>query len=1034
MNPTHPPWLSMLHEFLEPLSYEFVFAGIVIVGWLLVSRRGSGGGKAALGRSAPRQEELPQDSRVAEEVNRVAEAINEAFSDGRKRDVIAAWHQAQADVPMEPESLRMVVWSMAADCPSCLVAEVSQHLRLHSSICNVRSAAAVMDGLYIAGRPDLMEEMLAAFRSDLRIQPNFQVYESLLGGHAGAGDVERVRALVDELRRIGQKLTARGHALIMKGFLQHNLLDPALQQVRAMRLQGFYVPQFALAQLFRVASQAGRCPEIFAILQSAEVPLPAEALEALLDDCAKRADAELASRVEALLRAAAGPRVMSHSSYGALLKAKVACADVSALDMFEEVQRLEVPFGDAFYVALVAQCAEPKFLRFADEITRVLRARKGMTVQTYSALMKVYAHCGLYGKACDLYDEFMELGLEPDSVITTCVMRFAMEAERPEMLRKLSEKQPQSIQGYMFRIRAAGKQKDVDGAFAILQKMKAAGIEVDGMACNCVLDACVCGGDMERARGLLSEMRATGFLSIISFNTMLKGYCGRGDMKGTQQLFAEMHHSGFKPDEVTYNCMINAAVSAGHVRLAWDTATSMEKAGVQIDRFTVSILLKTLKGQCAPRDVKSAMALVDRIGYDACTGDEVLLKGALETCAKHDELRRLQNLVSAWERSSLQPSIHTYAALIKAYGALKRVDRCQQLWRQMTEERGIEPSEIVFGCMLDTLACNGMVTEAVVLFKEWKARVGANMIIYSTLMKGFAAAGRAQDAMKLWYEVRMEEAAKSVVVYNALIDAQARAGAMGRAHELLIAMEEDGVAPDGITHGTMLKAYCTIGDLDKAFEIFRGMQKAGWASDCIVYNTLLDSCTKHNRVDMADRVLADFERNCVRASNFTLGILVKMYGRRRQLGKAFDVLGDFAAQHKLTPNIQVRACLMSVCINNGALDRALELFEAIKRDSEGQVNSKTCDNVLSGLMRAGRLQHCVRFVEEAYGLGDIETRLLPPGHNLAASGLERLMKGLQSKGMEEERASLHCRLTCQRRLAERPATGPHLGRPVDTRT
>lgn len=998
-----PSFITDFHAFLEPLWYELIFASFFIGGWFIVSRS-NGNGKKGPRKNPSNKKAKPQGTVSSD---KLSEIINEAFSEGRKEDVVKIWRRTQTELPTAPELLRMVVWVMAAECPNSLVKDITQHLELHrAELCNVKSAAAAMDALSTVGRPDLMQEMHKALRNNLKISPNYQVYEALLCGYAAAGDVAKVRGLTSELHGMRQKLTARGHALIIKGFLQNSLLDPALDQAKAMRAQGFYVPPFALAQLFRVASQAKRCPEIFDCLQEAEVALTAEALEALLEDCAKRADAKLTARVEALLRAGYGEKQLSHSSYGALLKAKVALADVRALDMLDQVQKLDIRFSDAYYVSLMARCAEPKFLRFAEELARVLRARGGMVVSTYSALMKVYAFCGLYGKACDLYDEILQSGLVPDQVTTTCLMRFAVEAGRHDLLEKLSEKEPQCLQGYMLRIRAAGRAKNVDGAFAILDKMKSAGLEVDGLACNCVLDACVCAGDLKRARSLMSEMKASGKLDTISFNTMLKGYCSHGDLKGSQELFAEMQRYGLKPDEITYNCMINAAVSSGHLRLAWDMAGAMEKAGVPMDRFTVSILLKAVKGHCAPSDVKSAMALLDQVGMDLCTTDGVLFNVAIETCVKHRELRRLQKLVSAWEKSSLQPSTYTYAALIKAYSALQRVDRCQHLWLQMTEERGTEPSDIVLGCMLDALVTHGAVSEAVVLFRKWKSMVGSNMIIYSTLIKGFAVAGRAKEAMDMWQEIRAEGTAMNVVVYNALIDAQARAGTMNRAHELLTAMQEDGLTPDGITHSTMVKGYCITGDLDKALEIFRGTQKAGLASDCVIYNTLLDSCTKHNRVDLADQVFADFERSGVRASNYTLGILVKMYGRRRQLDKAFDVVHGFAAKHKLTPNVQVWSCLMSICINNGALDRAVELFEGIKRDSEGQVDSKTCDNMLSGLLRVGRLTECVQFVEEAYGFNNHKVRLLPPGHNLGAQVLERLVKGLQSKGQVAEGAAL----------------------------
>ena len=58
-----------------------------------------------------------------------------------------------------------------------------------------------------------------------------------------------------------------------------------------------------------------------------------------------------------------------------------------------------------------------------------------------------------------------------------------------------------------------------------------------------------------------------------------------------------------------------------------------------------------------------------------------------------------------------------------------------------------------------------------------------------------------------------------------------------------------------------------------------------------------------------------------------------MYGHHRQLQKASDVLDIFAAKHNLTPNTQVRSRQMNIGIDNNALDQALELFDAIKRDT-----------------------------------------------------------------------------------------------------
>merc|ERR1719343_241692 len=98
----------------------------------------------------------------------------------------------------------------------------------------------------------------------------------------------------------------------------------------------------------------------------------------------------------------------------------------------------------------------------------------------YSSLMKVYARCGLLDKACDLYDEVIAAGLEPDSMMYGCLMKFSVECGRTELSRELFERAPTlDIQNYMSLIRAASRDKDVDRAFAVLDKLKASGVSAD---------------------------------------------------------------------------------------------------------------------------------------------------------------------------------------------------------------------------------------------------------------------------------------------------------------------------------------------------------------------------------------------------------------------------------------------------------------------------------------------------------------------------------------------------------------------------
>jgi len=259
--------------------------------------------------------------------------------------------------------------------------------------------------------------------------------------------------------------------------------------------------------------------------------------------------------------------------------------------------------------------------------------------------------------------------------------------------------------------------------------------------------------------------------------------------------------------------------------------------------------------------------------------------------------------------------------------------------------------------------------------------------------------------MEMWREMRGEGLKLNTVVYNAVIDAQARVGAMEDVSELIETMAVDGCYPDSITYSTIVKGYCVKGDLDKAFEVFHGMQKNKMAGDSIVYNTILDGCIRHSRMDLADQLLDDMERFAVVPTNFTLGILVKMYGRRRQLEKAFEVMQQIPQRHGFSPNGQVKTCLMCACINNDALDRAFTVFEELKQVGSG-ADSQAYGALISGCVRHGDLLRATGLVEEAYGLGPNAKPARPardkPGQPLEAEPLEQLLRAFSQRGQMEK--------------------------------
>lgn len=749
----------------------------------------------------------------------------------------------------------------------------------------------------------------------------------------------------------------------------------------------------AVGQWRRVCESGDSSTEIVKFVAHASP----ETLVVILEDCCRKNDVALARQVHDIATETGVQLLIA--AYDALLKVYVVAADLRALPLFTDMRASGLKISEGLCVGLLARAADAKFLRFAQEVVCHAREQGCMTIVVYSALMKVYAYSGLYNKACDLYDNIKADGLEPDAMMYGCLMKFAAECGRTELSRQLSERSPTlDIQNYMSLIRAAGRDKDLARAFAVLHRLKDSGVALDVAAYNCVLDVCVSVKNMQKAEELVQQMNGNCKLDIITYNTLLKGYCNLGDVHRATKLLSEMEAHGLMPNDVSYNCLINAAVSTSNYEQAWETVRMMQHKGVKVDHYTISIMMKAMKKSRYPRQIARALELLDSSKIDVCS-DEVLLNTVIETCIWHKHTDRLSSLLVTFENSGLRPCVPTYGTLIKAASSLRRVERCWRFWRQMTEDRAMEPSDIVLGCMLDALVCNDRLEDAENLFHSWKSRVPPNTVMYSTLIKGFANGRQPTRAMEMWHEMRKNGVPMNTVAYNALIDSQARVGAMEEVSGLVAAMEQDGCPPDVITFSTIVKGYSIKGDLMKALDVFRNMDRNGMAADAIIFNTILDGCIRHNNMELADEMVQNMEAFKVVPSNFTLGILVKMHGRRGRLDKAFEVTQTMPARYGFSTNPQVLTCLMCACVNNHAVRKAFDVFDTLKSAKNG-ADARAYGALLSGCVRHGHLREAASLIEDAYGLGS-HKRGLPPGEHLETERVEQFFRGLSQQGLAD---------------------------------
>jgi len=524
-------------------------------------------------------------------------------------------------------------------------------------------------------------------------------------------------------------------------------------------------------------------------------------------------------------------------------------------------------------------------------------------------------------------------------------------------------------------IRNHASEKNLQGAFAVFEALEQSGIDLNCIMYNTVLDACVECKDLKAAEEWMERMKKAGMTDVVSFNTLIKAHLQSGSFEKVRQLMGMMTSEGLKPNQVTFNELLNTLASKGghgQRKQMWGIVEEMRVADVKPNQVTISILLKCLNSYSSQTDIAMTMDLMKSMDESM---DEVLLSSVVEACVrigKPDLLEQQLKLLQDSTPITINGS-HTYGSLIKAYGHAKDLTSIWRCWKEM-RSRHIQPTSITMGCMVEAIVNNGDTEGAYDLIHQMQdddqCRAAINSIIYCSVLKGFTRERKIDRVWAVYEEMIEQKAELSVVTYNTLIDACARSGRMEHLPTILQDMKTHGAKPNVITYSTMLKGHCQNGDVNSGFQILEQIKKDPCLKpDEIMYNSLLDGCAQNNLVEEGLRLLEEMQALQVWPSNFTLSILVKLMSRARRLDQAFSLVEEISQKYKFRPNVHVYTNLVQACVFNQQLPRGISVLEQMVGEWIAP-DGRTYAILLRASMTKGLFEQAAGLLMGALGLPD----------------------------------------------------------------
>jgi pentatricopeptide repeat protein len=647
------------------------------------------------------------------------------------------------------------------------------------------------------------------------------------------------------------------------------------------------------------------------------------------------------------------------------------CGD-KALECFEKMGSQGVsPNNVGIFVSALKACGSTrnasKGLEIHREIDQHRLPEKNLFVG--SALIEMYAKCGLLRNARDVFDQ-----LHVRNVVawTTLIGGYVEHGYGNEALSFFEEMKAEGVLPnaltYVCSLKACGIAGELEKGCELHSEIESRrSLKANSFVGSSLLDMYVKCGCVAKAREVFDGIRAK---DVVLWNALIGGYAEHGHAEEAVECLERMQAAGVTPNAVTLLCVLKACGSAGDVEKGKAAHDEIARQGLlrQADGSSLGSAMVHMYAKCGcfgeAKEILGAIPIADAVPWNA------LIVGYANRGFHDDALRSFDEM----RAKGVRPDSVTLVCCLKACASLRSAEKLRELFfdeiRGLREERrrpaignALVDACVKCGCfdaarevfaklaVRDVVSWTALIAghvdrrrdeEALELFRQMRReRIAPNAITLACGLKalGHARGGRAWGEEIEWGEIhgeisRQRLAERDPVVGNTLVDLYARNGELSAAQEVLEILPNR----DEAAWTALISGFARSGHAKRALESFERMRLEGVLADGLAYACGLKACAMLGTLDKGMEMHAEIEKKHGHLSGggeeeddgddddavIVVNTLVDMYAKCGGLAEARHVLDKL-----LVRNVVSWTALMAGYAHRGESDEVFRAFETM---------------------------------------------------------------------------------------------------------
>ncbi|KAI3744860.1 hypothetical protein L1987_57956 [Smallanthus sonchifolius] len=457
-----------------------------------------------------------------------------------------------------------------------------------------------------------------------------------------------------------------------------------------------------------------------------------------------------------------------------------------------------------------------------------------------SSLLGMYAKCGQFGVAVQVFDEMPERDVACWNAVISCYHQDGRYGKALSLFGKMKDHgfEPDSV-SFTTAISVCAKLMNLERGKQIHDEAVRKGFVSDRFVQAALVDMYGKCGCLEMAVRVFEEIP---FKNLVSWNSMIAGYSIKGDSKSCIHLLSRMNTEQTKSNSTTLSSSLMACSKSANLKHGKFIHGYIIKNNIKSDTFIYTSLLD-MYFKCGT--TSSAEYVFEKMLKTNVVEWNSMISGYVTVGLYLEALGIYNDMIAA----RVEPDSITITSILAACSQLGALERGKEIHKSVVFGK-FESNEIVMGALLNMYTKCGAVDEAQQVFNQLPER---DLISWTTMITAYGAHGQAFKALKQFQEMKKLKLKPDRVVFLAVISTCSHAGLVNEGCYYFNQMVNDyGIKPKTADYSCLVDLLGRAGRLHEAYAILQ--TTASIREDVELLSTLFSACYLHGDLKLGEEI------------------------------------------------------------------------------------------------------------------------------------------------------------------------------------